>query len=706
MAEQKFFTSKDAAILINTYGFALFPVHGFVNGCCTCGHRNCDSPGKHPASTNEYKDGLKSATKDMEALGKLWAGRKNLNVGVATGAPSGIFVIDIDSEEGESALAELGDIPVTLTVKTGKGRHLYFKYPDEKVITKKGVLYKVDVRGDGGYVCGVGTNHYSGAVYEWVNPLEEIAQAPQFILDLVLDRLQPKHVPIPLTVKKNPFSIYENDGWTKEKAYDLLSYIDADCGYDDWIHIGMGIHSEGLPFEVWDNWSKSGSKYVSHSMASHWKSFKQGAGRTFGTVVKMAQNAGWKPATKSDFKRDYDFTAPKREEDFDQETGEIKEEKPSDWEDVKPKQEDKKKGLYYIKAKDIKRNLVAADFVQGLLGDKQLSVIYGRSNTGKTFFATDLAFHVALGEKWRERRVEQGGVLYAALEGTTGINNRIVAFRDNLMIMNKDMPFVVMPCQVDFLRPDGNIDEFISLIDQAKAEIGSIRLVVIDTLARALMGGDENSGQDMGMLVYHADKIRAITGAHVCFVHHSGKDEAKGARGHSSLRAAVDTEIEVSRNDGDQFSTVKIVKQRDMEMGDDLYFGLKSVNLGQNQYGEDVFSCVVENLDEPVKKERTITLNPVQTFIYDALVEAMDRDGKDRGIYAGQPQIKCVSYDDLRLVMEERGFKEMMATEKKTSAEQVKSATQTARLALKKARKINFDRGFIWPIYEDENDGK
>jgi len=494
MSEQKFFSSKDAVHLINTYGFALFPVQGFVNGCCTCGHMNCTSPGKHPASTDEYKDGLKSATKDIDALGKLWAGRKQLNVGVATGEKSGIFVVDIDSAEGEAALAELGQLPTTLTVKTGKGRHLYFKWPGEAVITKRGVLPGVDIRGDGGYVCGVGTNHYSGAVYQWVNPLEVIEEAPQFILDIALKRLQPQHIPVPLVVKKNPFSLYENEGWTVEKAYDLLSHIDPDCGYDDWIHIGMGIHSEGMPFEVWDNWSRSGTKYVSHGMMAHWKSFKQGAGRTFGTVVKKAQEGGWKPASKSDFKPDYDFSSPQKEESFDPETGEIKES--SDWDDVVPKKEDKKKGLYYVKAKDIKRNLVAADFVQGLLGDKQLSVIYGRSNTGKTFFATDLAFHVALGEKWRERRVEQGGVLYAALEGTTGINNRIVAFRDNLMIMNKDMPFVVMPCQVDFLRPDGNIDEFIALIGQAKADIGSIRLVVIDTLSRALQGGDENSGQD------------------------------------------------------------------------------------------------------------------------------------------------------------------------------------------------------------------
>lgn len=700
MSEQKFFNSNDARVLINTYGFSLFPVQGFVNGMCTCGYKDCTSPGKHPANG----DGFKSATKDIEVLKAAWAGRSQLNVGVATGEKSGVFVVDIDSAEGEAALASLGVLPETLTVKTGKGRHLYFKWPGEEIITKRGILHGVDVRGDGGYVCGVGTNHYSGSVYEWVNPLEDIAEAPDFILNMVLERTQPKHVPVPLNVKKGGLSLgYQSEGWTKDKAYDLLSHIDPDCGYDEWIAVGMGIHAEGLGFDVWDNWSRSGTKYNQHGMASHWKSFKQGAGISFGTVVKKAQDGGWKPQTKKDFIPDYNFTQSKAEETFDPETGEIHIDEPE-----QPKEENKEKakpeGLYYVKAKDIKRNLVASDFVQGLLGDKQLSVIYGRSNTGKTFFATDLAFHVALGSKWRDRRVEQGGVLYAALEGTSGINNRIVAFRDSLMIMNKDMPFVVMPCQVDFLRPDGNIEEFIKLIEEAKKDIGSIRLVVIDTLARALMGGDENSGQDMGMLVYHADKIRAVTGAHVCFVHHSGKDEAKGARGHSSLRAAVDTEIEVSRNDGDEFSTVKIVKQRDMEMGDDLYFGLKSVNLGQNQYEEDVFSCVVEILDEPIKKERTIMLNPIQTFIYEALLEAMIRGAQARNIYAGTAPIKCVSYDDLRLVMEERGFKEMMATEKKTSAEQVKSATQTARMALKKAQKINFDRGFIWPVYgEGEN---
>lgn len=689
MSEQKFFNSKDAAVLINTYGFALFPVQGFVNGICTCGHMNCTSPGKHPASTEDYKDGFKSATKDKEALGKLWAGRKGLNVGVATGAPSGMFVVDIDSTEGEAALAALGTLPDTLTVKTGKGRHLYFKWPGEEIITVRGVFPGVDIRGDGGYVCGVGTNHYSGAVYQWENPLEQIADAPQFILDIALKRLQPKHIPVPLNIKKGGLSLGFSEGWTVDKAYELLSFINPDCGYDEWIAVGMGLQAEGFSFDVWDKWSQSGNKYNAHGMVAHWKSFKPGAGRTFGTVVKMAQDGGWKPANKNDYQPlKIPPTPPLVDTDtIDPETGEII---------ASP--EYREFGLVY--ADEIRPTLETADFVEGMLCEKQFSVIYGESNCGKTFFMLDLAMHVALGREWRGKAVEQGAVIYAALEGGHGTRNRICAFREHFCI-NDSIPLAVIPSTINFLDPQGDILTLVAAIAKAQARLGKVKLVVIDTLARAISGGDENSSVDMGQLVGNADYIRAVTGAHIAFIHHSGKDAVKGARGHSSLRAAVDTEIEISRPDTESPSTIKIVKQREMEMIEEMAFRLERVVLGENQRGNEVTSCVVMPA-ELIEHTREFVMNPLQTFIYEALIEAMIRHASDRNIYPGQAPVRCVGYDDLRVVMEERGFKEFMATEKKTTAEQIKSATQTARLALKKAQKINFNKNHIWPIYDNE----
>jgi hypothetical protein len=117
-------------------------------------------------------------------------------------------------------------------------------------------------------------------------------------------------------------------------------------------------------------------------------------------------------------------------------------------------------------------------------------------------------------------------------------------------------------------------------------------------MARAMAGGDENSGVDMTAAVKSIDAIRAATGAHVSIVHHCGKDEARGARGHSSLRAAVDTEIEITRPSGETISTVRVTKQRDLQAGEAMPFSLEVVALGTNRRGKPITSCIVRHEDE------------------------------------------------------------------------------------------------------------
>jgi len=674
----KYFNSQDALNLINNYDFAIFPIHGTKeDGSCTCNNTNCQNIGKHPATP----DGFKSASKDIERVSKLWAGRKGLNVGVSTGKPSNMFVIDIDSEEGEIALNNMGHIPNTLTVKTGKGKHLFFKYPGKEVVTKRGIINGVDVRGDGGYVAGVGSIHSSGHVYEFINPLEEISEAPDFIIDLVLKEKQKS-----LNIMPAPtLNIYTNDKWSLDDVRKHLSFINPDCGYDEWIKVGMALQQEGVPFYVFDEWSKRGSKYDG-TTNQHWKSFNSQGGVTYGTVVAYAKQGGWKPSNA------VTHTAiPQKIEIVNPETGEIEEV-------VR-----EKKGMYLIQAKDMKYSPDENDFVQGLLENGAMSVVYGESNCGKTFFMADLAYHIAEGKRWRDKRVEAGKVIYVPLEGTKGLTGRVEAYRRENQT-NID-GFNIMPCGFDFLDAEGDVTEFIELLQIEKQNGSDIKIIIIDTLARAIGGGDENSGQDMGLLVKHADAIRSVTGAHICFIHHSGKDKARGARGHSSLRAAVDTEIEVSREEGDDFSSVKIVKQREMEMGDDMFFQLKSVTLGVNKYNEEKTSCVVEACQERIKT-RKVSLTPVQQFIYDGLVDAILTYGCVKNINKDMPPVKCVSYDDLKDVLEERGYKEIMETENKTSEQQIKSATQSARMALKNKGKINFNRKYIWVnkdnLYDEE----
>ena len=139
------------------------------------------------------RHGHKDATTDEEAIRAWWGETPKANIGIRTGKESGIFVVDLDGEEGIEALAKLeaenGPLPRTPTVRTGGGgRHRYFVYPaGVEVKNKTKVLgLPIDVRGDGGYVIGAGSNHPNGE-YRWeITPDEApLAEAPEWLLKIV-----------------------------------------------------------------------------------------------------------------------------------------------------------------------------------------------------------------------------------------------------------------------------------------------------------------------------------------------------------------------------------------------------------------------------------------------------------------------------------------------------------------------------------------
>jgi hypothetical protein len=236
------------------------------------------------------------------------------------------------------------------------------------------------------------------------------------------------------------------------------------------------------------------------------------------------------------------------------------------------------------------------DFVEGLLGDGQLSVLFGDAKVGKSFIALDLALHVALGWTWHGRQLDRGLVIYIAGEGAGGMKRRVEAFRKKYGIEETaNAPFALVPYTINF-RDQSSINELVATIREVATQLDMpVRWIVVDTLSRAMAGGNENDSKDMGDLVRGADQVRSATGAHVSFVHHTGKDDRKGARGHSLLRAAIDTEIEVWRSEGTEGAIgVTVTKQRDLEIGRGFAFKLVSVGVGTNARGKPLTSCVVE----------------------------------------------------------------------------------------------------------------
>jgi len=221
--------------------------------------------------------------------------------------------------------------------------------------------------------------------------------------------------------------------------------------------------------------------------------------------------------------------------------------------------------------------------VKGVLNCGELSMIYGPSNTGKTFLAIDLAQAVEAGRPWFGRRVRRGRVLYCSLEGGGGFVNRCVAAGASFWALRADFTLT---------GPRADTAPLIEVAQLLGGLHGRFALIVVDTLARAMGRADENAAADIADLIRNCDTLRAATGAHVLAIHHSGKDVGRGARGHSALRAALDAEIVLARDD-DGVISATLDKARDGATGARLAFRLRQVELGVDEDGDPVTSCVV-----------------------------------------------------------------------------------------------------------------
>lgn len=235
--------------------------------------------------------------------------------------------------------------------------------------------------------------------------------------------------------------------------------------------------------------------------------------------------------------------------------------------------------------------------IKGLLDQGALSVLYGESNVGKTFVAMDIAFHIATGLDWGLCRTAHLGVVYVAAEGGQGASRRALALQRRYGDVAGPANFQFRLAGVDLRRPDADL---LPLIETVKA-CEDVGLVVIDTLSRALAGGDENASTDMGALVKNVDRLRQATRAHVMLVHHSGKERARGARGHSLLRAATDTEIEIADNE------IAVTKQRDLDGNFRRAFVLETVTLGKDEDGDPITSCIVRLVSQNEKPQGRLT---------------------------------------------------------------------------------------------------
>jgi hypothetical protein len=153
--------------------------------------------------------------------------------------------------------------------------------------------------------------------------------------------------------------------------------------------------------------------------------------------------------------------------------------------------------------------------VAGLLDKGVMSLVVGASGASKTFFAIDLCARKALGMLWRGRKLEPGGIAYLAVEGGLGIVDRLDAWQKHHKVERVEgVPFYIFPEPIDLCHSDVDVKLLVKRIFELPQN-PPIELIVVDTLSRALAGGDENGPRDMGLLVRNSDHLRFETKAHV-----------------------------------------------------------------------------------------------------------------------------------------------------------------------------------------------
>lgn len=498
--------------------------------------------------------GIKSASRDLAQIEAWWDAEPYANIAVL-----GCVRVDIDPKrEGTASwnmlVAQNGE-PQTLTANTPSGgKHLYFR-SEAKLGNGTGLLPPgIDIRGqESGYTVAppshtTASSTSRAGVYTFVDAGAPIADIPPWLLDLIQGNRREVSAPTENRTEIDAEQLADlraallspqilND-WARwsDTGYALLSIGETGQRlFEEFSALQAALHHDKEVIDSAETWW---GRHANSEPKSDYRS-----------IFARAQAAGWKNPKATDMTKlglgvVAGAAAPPPPQKFHARSG---------W--------------------DFAEGASAAWRVKDIFHERGVVQVFGPPGSGKTFLVFDMVMAISRGTPYGANKhdVAQCNTAYIAAEGAFGLKHRFRAYRQHHGLTNDcPVPFVIP------VAPNLSDRNDVVALGEELVRVGA-RVAAIDTLHASMTGLDENSAKDMGVVLNHARLLSDTIQGLVIIIHHTGKDESRGARGSTSISGAMETELQVSNDAG--IRTVRFFKQRDGRDDITLNFRLLPVDV-------------------------------------------------------------------------------------------------------------------------------
>lgn len=355
--------------------------------------------------------------------------------------------------------------------------------------------------------------------------------------------------------------------------------------------------------------------------------------------------------------------------------------------------------------------------IKGFLPAHETTLVYGETQTGKSFMTKDLALSVARGIPWFGMKTRQCGVIYCAFEAGKGFPHRVNGYRlHHGLSIDDNIPFVCLTRRVNLFSDEEAIKGLKSEIAYWASTFSvPLGLLVFDTVSASSTGMKENLGEEFGTYIEHARSIGTAFNAAEILIHHKPKG-GESPRGSGKLEGDLETTIDVKFDPsgekdghGRPVRMARVMKQREGESGKEVRFILGQIETGRDEDNSAVTTCIVLPMDGTVQSEQRrqgYTINPLEASFFKALLTALNKYGRLYPEVAEVPtDMRAVAYDEVKRIYVELNPWDVPADEKDNADEirkkhfnMLKTRLHRCRTALShpKANVIGANKDIMW----------